>query len=229
MKAILLAALLSGASSASQDPPEQVRVCVQYIEVFHPALTELLGGGETGGDALHAQAMELAKKGEAKILETAMVVCRSGREATVASILEEIYPAEPEPDELPSLLGADARYNDFSTRSYSCFEVKDTGIRFSTELTINADDQLIDLRTWPELIRRMRLDTWLEYKDEQGDASMLMPVYEKWASYTALSLRSGKSELVSVINPRDQLPPPAVSRRILLFVRADILETPSPQ
>jgi hypothetical protein len=225
MKAILLAALLSGISSASQDPPAQVRVCVQYIEVSHPALTELLGGGETGGHAIHAQARALAEKGDAKILETAMVVCRSGYKSFALSILEEIYPTEYDPESLTS----NPRYPDNATRSFPSFETKDTGFILDAELTVDKETGIIDLRCRPEFMRRMRVETWFEHTDEMGDASMRMPIFEKWGSDTALSLRSGKSELASVINPKDQPAPPAVSRRILLFVRADILEPPSQQ
>jgi hypothetical protein len=229
MKAILLAALLSGISSASQDPPAQVRVCVQYIEVSHPALTELLGGGETGGHAIHAQARALAEKGDAKILETAMVVCRSGWKASTQSVLEETYPSEYYPDGLDSMGLAEIPYTDSSSRSFPSFEVKETGIRLEAEVTIGERSNLIDVRFIPEFVRRLRLDTWFEHKDQWGDSTMRWPVYEKWSTSAILSLQSGKFELASVINPKDQDPPPAVSRRILLFVRADILEPPSPQ
>lgn len=233
MKAILLAALLSGASSASQDPPEQVRVCVQYIEVSHPALSELLGGGETGGHALHAQAMELAKKGEAKILETAMVVCRSGYKSYAQSVLEEIYPTEYESSfiwmNVPRHNYLDAPPVNPMFRSILAWETKDVGSIHEAELTVDAGTQTIDLRCRPEFVQRLRLENVMEHKDQWGEASYQMPVYEVWAAETALSLRSGKSDLISVITPKAQPGPPAVSRRILLFVRADILGSPSPQ
>lgn len=230
MKSILLAALFAGTSSASEDTPEQVRVCVQYIEVSHPDLTELLGTGETGGHALHAKAMGLSKTGKAKILETAVVACQGGHKSSVVSILEEIYPTEYDPEDFKWRgLAGDYHWPDHATRSFPSFETKDTGILFDAELTVDAETRIIDLRCRPEFIRRMRVDTWFEHKDENGDASMRIPVFEKWAADTLLSLRSGKPELISVINPRDQPAPPAVSRRVLLFVRADILDSPSPQ
>jgi hypothetical protein len=217
---------LCGVCFANEDTPKHVRVSVQYIEVSHPVLTELLGGDETGGHALHTKAMEMAKKGEAKILETAMVVCRSGYKSYAVSILEEIYPSEYYPDGLGSVGLTEIPYTDSVTRSYPSFEVKDTGIKLEADLTVDEETQIIDLRFLPEFIRRIRLDTWFEHKDQWGDSTMRWPVYEKWSANTSLSLRSGKSELVSIINPKEQPAPPAVSRRVLLFVRADILAPP---
>jgi len=54
-----------------------------------------------------------------------------------------------------------------------------------------------------------------------------MPIYEKWGTGTSLSLQSGKFELVSVITPKPDMPAPAVTQRILLFVRADVLPDPA--
>ena len=231
MKALLLAALFCGISFASEDPPKQVRVSIQYIEMAHPVMTELLGGGDKGGNALHAKAMELAKSGEAKILETAMVVCRSGHKSYALSVLEEIYPSDFYPSKQAR---EDPRFPpppplNPKVRSIVGWQTKDVGSIHDTELNVDAATQVIDLRFRPEYVQRLRLENVMEHKDQWGEASYQMPVYEKWAADTALSLRSGKSELISVINPRNQLPPPAVSRRILLFVRADILDPPSPQ
>lgn len=229
MKAFLIAFLLCGICHAHQDTPKQVRVSIQYIEMAHPAMTELLGGEETGGDALHAKAMVLAEKGGAKILETAMVVCRSGRMASSQSVLEETYPSEYYPDGLDSMGLAEIPYTDSSSRSFPTFEVKETGMRLEAEVTIGERSNLIDVRFIPEFVRRLRLDTWFEHKDQWGDSTMRWPVYEKWSTSAILSLQSGKFELASAINPKAQAPPPAISRRILLFVRADILDSPSQQ
>ncbi len=233
MKAILILVLFCSTCYANEDPPKQVRVSVQYIEVSHPVLTELLSGAETGGHALHAKAMELAKKSEAKILETAMVVCRSGHKSYELSILEEIYPTEYESPSarmmVPSPDYRDVEPVNPMFRSVLAWETKDTGIILDAGLTVDAETQIIDLRCIPEFIRRLRIQNLMEHKDQWGEASYKMPIYEKWSANTSLSLRSGKSELVSVINPKDQPAPPAVSRRILLFVRADILEPPTPE
>lgn len=231
MKSILIASLLCGICHAHQDTPKHARVSVQFVEVSHPVLTELLGGEETSGGALHAKVMALSKTGEAKILETSMVVCRSGQMAAAVAILEEIYPTEYGE---PISVDASSNFGGISfsepinpmLRSMTAFETKNNGLTLQVEPNIGNSPQIIDLRISPEFVRRIRLDTWFEHKDQWGNASWRMPVFEKWGSETSLILRSGKSELISVINPKEQPLPPAVSRRILLFVRADIIESP---
>lgn len=219
----LMALLLCGPCHADRDTPKQMRVSIQYIEMAHPAMTGLLENGEKGGAAVHARVMELLKTGDAKILDTTMVIARSGQKALVESICEQIYPTEYEP---PGSEYQDITWFHPPSRSIVAFETKNTGITLEIEPTLGTDGVIVDLRFIPEFVRRLRLDTFMEHKDEWGDSSQRMPVFEKWSANTSLTLMAGKFELVSVINPRDQAPPPAVSRRILLFVRADVIETP---
>ena len=88
---IALLLLSCGLCAAAERQPQHVRVSIQYIEVPHPVLTEMLAGKEKGGPALHAKAIALTKDGKAKILETCMVVCRSGQKAIIESLREVIY------------------------------------------------------------------------------------------------------------------------------------------
>lgn len=220
---LLMGILLGGVCHADQDTPKQVRVSIQYIEMAHPVMTELLDGGGKGGAAIHTKAIALVKSGETKILETTMVIARSGQKATVESIQEFIYPTEYNPP------GSDyntPRFNPPLRSIGSAFATKNTGITLEIEPTIGADGVIVDLRFLPEFVRHLRSDTFMEHKDKWGDASLRMPVFEKWAANTSLTLMAGKFELASVINPKVQAPPPAVSQRILMFVRADVIETP---
>ncbi len=68
----------------------------------------------------------------------------------------------------------------------------------------------------------MRLETMMEYKDQRGDASIRMPVYETWRTKTSLTVRAGQFSLVSVISPKRQAPAPFVDSRVLLFIRPDV-------
>jgi hypothetical protein len=230
MKTLLIVMISCGICAASQ-VPRQIRVSLQYVEVRHSDMSALLAGTETGGKALHAKAMDLCKQGNAKILETCVLVCRSGNKATTQSVREEIYPTEypgtlqwtvpPTPEQLASVPPANPML-----RSIMAFETRNTGVTFEVEPVFGLDDHLIDLRIIPEVVTPVRLDTWMEHTDQWGDASFRMPVYETWRTRTALILQSGKFELASVITPKHEAPAPAVSRRILVFVRADIIPVP---
>ena len=147
MKALLGALLFGGACLAADKAPQHVRVSIQYIEVPHPALTGWLGEGETGA-VIHAKAMTLAESGEAKILDTCMVICRSGQKAWIVSVLEEIYPVEYEP---PGFVPPENwKWFDPADRGFAAFETKNTGLTFDADLTIDADRPVVDLRVSPE-------------------------------------------------------------------------------
>jgi hypothetical protein len=224
-----LVLLSCGICTATQEP-QSIRVSVQYIEVAHPVLTEMLAGKDKGGPAMHAKAITLAKDGKAKILETCMVVCRSGQKATIESLREVIYPPEYHPPEIvwdppPTPEQRAAMAPNFPVnpvfRSISVFETRNTGVTFEIEPTLGANEQIIDLRFVPEIVNLLRVDTWMEHTDEWGDASLRMPVFETWRVNSSVSLLAGQFEMVSVITPKSA--PPAVSRKLLVFVRADVI------
>jgi hypothetical protein len=108
----------------------------------------------------------------------------------------------------------------------TAFETRNTGVILEVQPTIESDDAIIDLRLVPEIVTPLRLDTWMEHTDQWGDASFRMPVYETWRSTTSVMLFSGKFELVSVIAPKAKVPSPLIPKRILLFVRADVVKSP---
>ena len=233
--ATCLSLLTCGICSANQGPPKHIRVSFQYIEVTHPVLTEMLAAKDHGGPALHAKAIALAKQGKAKILETCMVVTRAGHKATVESIRELIFPTEYQPPELqnsvpltPEQRAAMAPHPPVNPvfRSITAFETRNTGVTFEVKPTLGANDQIIDLRFVPEIVNLIRVDTWMEHTDPWGDASLRMPVLETWRVNTSVTLLDGQFELVSVITPKPAAPAPAAARKILVFVRADVLTLP---
>lgn len=221
---VVIPLLLLGICQADESTPKQVRVSIQYIEMPHPVMTDLLAG-EKSGHTIHAKAMALAKSGDTKILQSIMLVARSGQKATVESIREEIYPTEYEP---PGFEGPYLPAFDPPIRGISAFETKNTGISLEIESTLGTDGVVVDLRFVPEIVSLLRFETFMAHKDKWGDASMRMPVFEKWSANTSLTLMAGTFELACVIHPKNQPPPPAVSCRILMFVRADVIETPVP-
>jgi hypothetical protein len=234
MKSVVIAfGLLCCCIRAESEGTPNVRVSLQLVEMAHPVMSGLLGGGESRGDLLHAKATALVRQGKAKVVETCVLVCRSGNKATTESIREEIFPTEypgdlqwnvpPTPEQLASVPPTNPML-----RNIMAFETRNAGVTFEIEPTVNWDERIIDLRLAPEFVTRVRLDTWMDHKDPWGDASIRMPAYETWRTAHALTLPPGKFELVSVISPKPRAPVPAVSRKILVFVRADIVRPANP-
>jgi len=159
-----------------------------------------------------------------------MVICRSGQKASLETIREEIYPTEYAPPGLPCgnlsniRLPTDPPANPLF-RAPTAFETRNTGVTFNVEATLSSDGT-IDLVLSPQMVTRLRLETWMEHVDQWGDGSMRMPIFETLRFTTSNSVESGKFELVSALTPKANAPVPAVSRKILVFVRADILPDP---
>lgn len=211
---------------------KQIRVQVEFIDVSHEQFTELMFGPKppaNDGD-LRQQVARLIKDGQAKLMETCMLVCRSGEKATLESIREEIYPTEYQPPGRPcgnpsnGRLASDPPMNP-AFRAPTAFETRNTGVTFEVEPLLESDGT-IDLRLSPEIVNRLRLETWMEHVDQWGDGSIRMPIYESWRFNTSVSVAPGKFELITALTPKTNAPAPAVTRKILVFVRADVLPAP---
>lgn len=234
MKLVLVAfAFFScGTCDGLSPAPRQVRVTLQFIEVAHPELTAMLAAKETSGKALHDKAFALSKNGKAKILETCMVVCPSGQKATLESIREEIFPTEygPPKSAHPSssitgiLTGGPPK--DPILREPTSWDTRNTGVTFEV-VPSDLSNGTFELQLSPEIVTPLPLETWMEHMDAWGDGSIRMPIYESWRVATSINVKPGKFELVSSITPKPNAPVPAVSRKILVFVRADILPVPA--
>jgi hypothetical protein len=219
----LLLLALPGVCAAHQDAPQHIRMCFQWIEVPHPLLTELTSGEKKTGAALHAEVLAQVKQGKAKLLNTDVLVCKSGQKTTIQSFREEIYPTEycpPGSDDI-------AYYPPFSpgVRGIVAFESRNVGVTVEVEPTSGNDDDIIDLRMNAEFVKPGPLVTWMEHKDRWGDAAVRVPQYERWNVNTSTALLNGKFEFVGLISPKTPQPAPALIHKIMLFVRADVLYT----
>jgi hypothetical protein len=231
MKTVSIALSLVSGLLMAAGHGRQVRVSIQYVELPHADLTVLLAGSP-GNESVHGKAMELVRANKARILETCIGVCQSGGKATFESIREEIYPTETQPPGLPGTFSGPVSRSSqephYSTRqrAFTAFETRNSGTMLDLDAEVMKDGRYVHLRLAPEIGSRNRLETMVEYRDKRGDASVRMPIYETWRTNTSITVRSGKFALVSVIHPKRPQPAPFVDSRILLFVRADVLETP---
>jgi len=84
--------------------PKLVRVQVEFIDLAHEQLTELMFGEHTttNDSVLRKKVGELVAKDQATVVETMICVAKSGQKATTESIKEFIYATEYEPAILPS-------------------------------------------------------------------------------------------------------------------------------
>jgi hypothetical protein len=213
--------------------PALVRVQAEFIEVSLAQCDELLFGDHapaTDGE-LRQQVGQLVAQGRATMVETLTAVTRSDKTAISESIREFIYPTEFEPPQTPTEVRSAAadgkpalRPRDFAVGPIpSAWDKRNVGSRFEVEPTIEADGHTVTVRLVPEVVVHVKNEIWQEWKDPRGDAHVQMPLFYTLRCNTSVRTQAGKPFLVATLSPKgpDDLPDP--NRKILLFVKCDIL------
>ena len=214
-------------AAGAQDRPQQTRVSLQFIEVAHTSLTEMLASDEKNGETLYGKTIVLTKNGQATILESCMVVTRSGQRANTESIREEIFPSQyGSMDLLNNFVGNDTFSPNQVTspifRQIFTFEPRNTGVTLEVEATV-APHGMISIRVAPEIVTRLRLVNYMEHVDPWGDASYRMPIFECLRAISSITVKPGKFVFISALTPKMNGQGPVVMRKILVFIRADLL------
>lgn len=235
--ALVASLALLALAAAADERPKNIRICIQFIEVPHAVLTELLANPETAGPALHDKVLALANDGTVQLLETCVVTGRHGQRATVESVRETIYPTEylppgmwpPAPTPVPGQAPHPEPPKQRLVRPHlgDAWETRNVGTTLEIEPNITDDGRMIDLRFTPEIIQLLRMDTFMEYVDQWGDASIRMPIFQTCRTNTSMTLLAGQFAMVGAITPRPNTAGPALTRKLLVFARADIVPVPT--
>ena len=223
---LLVSALLATGAAARDQGPVHVRVTMRVIEVPYAQVLKWTGGTPMKGREIHDQAVKLALAGDAEIVETCILICRSGEKSLMESVAEIIFPSVYEPagsDRLPLAKPTAFRYRRaFDASVMSSFETRNTGTTLEIEPTIGGGNRLVDLRVSFEMIDQARLTTWTEFRDQWGDASVRMPVFDSKRLRSSITLADGVFELWNTFSPKPAAVP-AVTTRMMVFVRAEVV------
>jgi len=216
------------------DLPRLIRVQAEFIEMPHATLTRLLLEPRVNGSddiALRKELAGLVEKGEARMLETMLCTARSGQKATTEGIREYIYPTEYEPAEIPNTIRIKESGEQLASDGTlvatgptpTAFETRNLGSMFEIEPTLSDDHRLVDLRFVPEIVYHVENETWSEWVDERGDASIRMPVFYVLRINTSVTLVPGQALMIGAISPKNDEGKPDMDRKVMIFVRADVL------
>ena len=212
--------------------PKLIRIQVEFIEVPHPALTALMESEAAKSDnALREAVGEMLKAGKARIMETQMCSTRSGQKATTEAIEEFIYPTEYEPAELPSEIHVDGKDGaattsgrDFATGpTPTAFSTRNLGSTLEIEPTMGAAGKIIDLRFAPEIVYHVKNTTWTEWNGHYGKAPIQMPVFYSLRISTGTVVMDGCYQMVAALSPKSECAFPDFDKKLMIFVRADVL------
>lgn len=234
---ILACAILSltGSLVAQEKPSKQIRVQVEFIDVSHEQLTELMFGEKVAANdsELRKQVAQLVKNGKASIMETMLCVTTSGQKATTESIEEFIYPTEYEPAgiSVESLLkerNGENVIKDILDSAVgpnpTAFETRNLGPALEIETALSADGKTIDLRIVPEIVHHVGNQVWAEWKSEQGNAPVQMPTFYALRLNTRITLTEGNYLLLGALSPKDKNGHPDFTRKLMVFVKADVIK-----
>lgn len=230
VSSMLMGSLVTG--EASEPPPKNIRVIVEYIEVPHELVTGIMVSEHAdSGPKLHAHMRTLIKEKKARILETSIATSRSGQKATVESIMEHISPTESEYVSIPNSISSAAREGQaefyypphLRPECPTAFETRNVGVTFEIEPMLSQQKGLIDLRFAPELVDLLRYETWVEHKDQWGDASVRRPTYESLRFSAGIALEDGKFGFVGLLTPKNSKGGRDTTRKVMFFARADIM------
>lgn len=223
-----------GVKEAAPTGPRYIRVQVDYFEMSLETMADLLDDKKAteSDEILRSHVRLLVKEGKASIVDTQLLIARSGQKATTESIREFIYPTEYEPSEISNVVrvagdgskteGADPTLATGPTPS--AFETRNLGSTLEIEPLISADSKYIDLRLAPELVYHNKNITYASWKDKRGTADVVMPEMYTLRVNTALTTRNGQYALVTAHSPRDKNGHVDYSRKIMVFVRSTIIE-----
>ena len=226
-------------AQAAQNFPKEVRVQVEFIEMPHELLTELLYMGSpkvANAGILRDMVQARVKKGDAAILDTLMCMARSGEKAVVESIEEYIYPTEYTPAEVPNTVSITASAAGVPQENVTGlerlvtpptaakFETRNIGSSLEIEPTIGGDSRVIDLRFVPDLTWHTADTYYLEQKDTLGNVTKIqMPKMYSLRLNTALTCIDGQYTLIAAASPKDAQGVTDRSRKVMIFVKCDVL------
>ncbi len=221
----------------SGDAPRMVHVQIEWIDVPHEVVTDLLlyhPLKTAAATELRLEVQKLVKAGTAKVLETQMIAARSGEKATAESIAEYIFPTEyealkgvqPSTGEAKVAAGVKPSVVAWPPLPTS-FETRNLGTTFEIEPTLGPDNRLIDLRFAPQLVWQTGRTVWQEQKDEKGNVAKIeLPEIYSLRLTASLAMRSGVHSLAGILSPKDQNGRTDTSRKVMVFVKADSLAVP---
>lgn len=212
---------------------KQLRIEVEWFETDSETYEELINDddamrvdGRLSSDAgpFRDSLMTLVRKNDAQLLETAVVVARSGQRAKVESIAEVIYPTEYDPGgKIISPEDSDVTLVT-SLPTPTAFETRNVGVTLEVDPVLGADERVVDLNLAPELVYKLEDLSYGEYESKDGEVDLTMPVFYTVKATTQTTLIVGEYGILAVQSPFDEKTLRREgSRKVILMVKAELV------
>lgn len=216
------------ANEVGNDAPRMIRVQAEFIEMPHATFTRLMAKPRTSTNDtdLRAECAKLIESGEAQIIESLSVNAVPGQTATSETIREFIYPTEYEPSTFPSQVPPNLEISGFvggPPAPPQAFDTKNTGSTFEVEAQIDANLPIVELRFTPTLVHHTGQDVWGVWERNGVKVETSMPRFYILSVKTGVSVAAGQPHMVAGLSPRSEDGWMDSSRKVMTFIRADII------
>lgn len=214
----------TGDSNFMRRVPKILRIHVEYYEINTLEYAELIGKQHTiaNDSKMRDLLLQMAKDKKAKLIDTQTVTSRSGERATAESVYEYIYPTEYEPRNII----AKTKNNITSETTYepiaTAFETRNVGSILEVEPIIGEDGKTIDITFRPEITKLIGHSEWESNLNKQS-TPIKMPTFNTQRFNTSLTMIKGQFHMAGAFNPLDEENKVDPSKKLLIFIKADIL------
>ena len=209
--------------------PLLIRVQVEHVELSHKDLTRLLmddKGKTADAKDLRMKVQELVEKDAAKVLDTQIVIGRSGQKSQTQSHEELTYPTEYEPPGSEEVMKEMVKKGVYPQNPAiaTAFEMRPLGSSLESEPTVGPDDKLIDLRIVTELTWHTGDSIWYQGKDAAGNVSKVTtPLIYNINVHTSITCISGQYVFVGALSPKTDQGKLDTERKVMVFAKCNVL------
>lgn len=216
---------------------KQLRIQVEWIELSHSDFTALMEEKDpvklsfrksSDNGPLREKLKKLIEEDKAEIIDTAIVMARSGQRAKVESIKEVIYATEYIP---PGAKKTDKKESESKVEAESsvlptpaAFETRNVGTTLEVDPILGADEITVDLSLSPEIVYHAGQEEYGVYKEGEGEVVAKMPLFYTMKLTTQVTMLAGEYLFAGVQSPFNEKSMEVDrERKVMVFIKADIL------
>ncbi len=220
---------------------KQLRIKVEWFELSQKDFRELMeGDNENKGEkkssnegALRDKVREMVKGDKATLIDTAMIVARSGQRAKVESVIEVIYPtkyirSKPEVIDVNAKgkKSGDTKENNQGSLLpvADVYETRNVGTTLEVDPVLGADERTVDLSLSPEIVYLAGHEEHGVYAEGESEVVAKTPIFYTVKATTQVTLIAGEYLMFAVASPINEKSEWVDrSRKVMIFVKADLM------
>ena len=232
---LLSVAMVPAADEQTKARPAMLRFTAEWYAMPGDTCSNLLGKNRDGGDTgLREETRALVARGEATLSDLVSGTTFPGAPIRVQSVQELIHATEVNSDIMrlqtePPDVSEALRFiapNPISSFVPLAYETKELGSSVEADVALRQDGRTITATVFPLWSALTRWESLGKYKDANAEVEMRMPRISNLRIKSQFLLTDGVPMLVGVFSQSapDGATDPA--RKILLFLRVDVLRLP---